>query len=75
MLTPVHISLYKKIQNNPLLFDKLTYVKKRIAAITPYYDAMVINQNTTDDNNFEDAVHYNEEMGNWLLHELLSKTK
>jgi hypothetical protein len=75
MLTPVHIHLYQKIQNNPLLSKKLEYFKERISTLTPYYDAMIINQNTSNDKNFEDAVHYNEKMGNWLLYQLLTKTK
>lgn len=73
MLTPIHIYLYQKIQNNPMLSQKLAYFKTKVQTITPYYDAMVINEYTKNDNNFEDAVHYNEVMGNYLLYELLKK--
>ena len=73
MLTPIHVHLYKKIQNNPILVKKLANFKEKILTITPYYDAMTLNPSTINDNNFEDAVHYNEEMGNHLLYELLKK--
>lgn len=67
MLTPEHIELYKKIQKNPELAEKLQFVKSKLLTITPYYDAMVLNEETASDDNFEDAVHYNERMGDKLL--------
>lgn len=73
MLTPIHIHLYKKIQNNIILSEKLADFKENIQTITPYYDAMLINEYTKNDNNFEDAVHYTEKMGNYLLYKLLKK--
>jgi len=71
MLTPVHQYLYSMIQNNSKLSSKLVHFKQRLASITPYYDAMLLNQATINKNNFEDAVHYNEEMGDFLLSQLL----
>lgn len=71
MLTPVHSELYDKIQSNEQLVKKLAYVKSKLLTITPYYDAMRMNKETTDKNNFEDAVHYNEQMGNILLNKAL----
>lgn len=73
MLTPVHCELYDKIQSNKQLAKKLTYVKSKLLTITPYYDAMVMNKETSDKNNFEDAVHYNENYGNLLLYQLIQK--
>lgn len=72
MLTPIHIELHKRIQTNPQLFEKLAYVKSRIANITPYYDAMIVSSETVNKENFEDAVHYNEQMGNYLLKTLIA---
>lgn len=67
MLTPEHSELYKKIQSNPELSEKLEFVKSKLLTITPYYDAMVLNEETANNDNFEDAVHYNERMGDTLL--------
>ncbi|PHM16434.1 MAG: hypothetical protein CJD30_11585 [Sulfuricurvum sp. PD_MW2] len=72
MLTPEHAELYRMVESNPKLFHKLGYVKQKLSSITPYYDAMILNEKTTDSKNFEDAVHYNEQMGNYLLEELLT---
>jgi hypothetical protein len=71
MLTPVHIKLYTIIQTNGKLAQKIHYLKEKLSTITPYYDAMVQNNLTLNDINFEDAVHYNEQMGDLLLKELL----
>lgn len=71
MLTPEHAQLYKMIENNSKLLHKMNDVKQKLLAIAPYYDAMVLNEKTTNPANFEDAVHYNEKMGDLLLNELL----
>lgn len=71
MLTPEHAQLYRMIENNPKLLHKLNDIKQKLLTITPYYDAMVLNEKTMDSKNFEDAVHYNEKMGDLLLNELL----
>lgn len=75
MLTPEYVQLYDMIQNNTKLFQKLNTFKQYVSSITPYYDAMNINEKTTNPNNFEDAVHYNEKMGDLLLIELLKTNK
>lgn len=71
MLTPVHQYLYSMIEENSKLNYKFVHFKQRLAAIAPYYDAMVLNPATIDKYNFEDAVHYNEKMGDYLLSQLL----
>lgn len=74
MLTPVHGEHYDQIRANQQLFAKLSYIKSKLLTITPYYDAMVLTKETADKNNFEDAVHYNEKMGDYLLKELLASS-
>ena len=59
---------------NEMLYKKLVYFKSRILKITPYYDAMVLNEATKNRNNFTDAVHTNELMGDILLENLLNKS-
>lgn len=71
MLTPEYIHLYSRIQKNPNLTKILYEFKQKLSTITPYYDAMVLNKKTTNPINFEDAVHYNEKMGDYLLSQLL----
>ena len=71
MLTPVHKYLYDMIANNKKLLDKMYYIKDRLANIYPYYDAMILDENTKNKNNFSDAVHTNIIMGDLLLNKLL----
>jgi hypothetical protein len=74
MLTPVHAYLYKKIDENPKLSNTLQKFKKQLSSMTTYYDTMTINPYTTNDLYFEDAVHYSEELGDLLLHDLIKTT-
>lgn len=75
MLTPVHKNLYTMIDKNEKLSEKLVFFKQQLSSIAPFYDAMILNSETMRDNNFEDAVHYNEKMGDYLLQQLFIKSK
>lgn len=75
MLTPVHKNLYTKIDENKKLSEKLVSFKQQLSSIAPFYDAMVLNLETMRDSNFEDAVHYNEKMGDYLLQQLFIQSK
>lgn len=72
MLTPVHSHLFSMIQNNPKLARTLSQFKQTLKHITPYYDTMILSPETMNDNNFDDAVHYTEEMGDHFLKNLLN---
>ncbi len=71
LLTPVHSYLYEIIEKNVKLERKLQEFKNTLSKITPYCDAMIKSAYIMDDYNFEDAVHYNTEMGDLLLLGLL----
>lgn len=75
MLTPVHKNLYTMIDKNEKLSEKLVSFKQQLSSITPFYDAMILNSETMKESNFEDAVHYNEKMGDYLLQQLFIRSK
>ena len=71
LLTPVHINLYERIEKNVKLAHKLQEFKINLSKITPYCDAMIKSKYIFNNNNFEDAVHYNTSMGDQLISAML----
>ncbi|MBD3824932.1 MAG: hypothetical protein IE916_10565 [Epsilonproteobacteria bacterium] len=66
-LTPLFFTQYELIQKNTLLARNLELFKERLAAITPFYDAMVVNEYIKEYGYFEENVHTNEKYGKLYL--------
>ena len=73
-LTPVYAYQYALIEKNPSFKLKLAKFKTDLAAISPFYDAMIDNQYVKDIDNFEDSVHSNERYGHLYLAAIYKNT-
>ena len=67
MLTPVHSYHMEMIRQHPKIVEKLTLFKARLAEMTAYWDGMVEKPEFAVDANFEDSVHYTQQLGNRIL--------